>query len=100
MVLTSHYTSLKRTAEELRLTETELAEIMQIATDAGTEDVRKEFPELVPVAVSINAHGERFRAPTAIILAYQFSYVGMEVPLLRRVYVERESKKAHVGYAD
>lgn len=88
------------TAKDVKLSEAELAEFIQIATDAGYNHVRKEFPDMKITGLYTFAHGEVYREPKAVITTFQVFYKKMSVPLLRRVDVTREAKKARVGYAD
>lgn len=97
---TTHITSQQTTAKDVKLTESELAEFVQIASDEGLAKVRKEFPNMKITGLYTFARGERFKEPKAVILTFQVFYKGMQVPLLRRVYVQRESRQAEVGYDD
>lgn len=100
VLLTTYINSQPATAKDVKLSEAELAEFVQIASDAGVAKLKKEFPDIKPTGVFTFANGERFKEPKAVILTFQMFYKGMQVPLLRRVYVQRESKKAEVGYDD
>ena len=88
------------TAREYKITEGRLALMTQAAADETAEVILREFPGIQLTGIITFAHGERFRTPKAVIFSVQLAYVGMQVVLGRKVYVNRRGLETQVVYED
>ena len=96
VLLTSSPYSQAGMAADLKITETELAVAVQMASDAAVKYFKKTFPDVQGTGVYTFSSGEQYGKKPAIILTAQMFHSKNEIPLLRLDYVSRDLKSVKI----